>query len=58
MFVNDFFVKRARSFLKEEMKEALGIDHYWGRIKFAPGKSQIHMYMLGIYKDKAYLETF
>ena len=44
--------------MKEVMKEALGIDHYWGRVKFAPGRGQIHLHMLGIGKDRAYLNDF
>ena len=58
LFVNDFFMKRARCFMKEVMKEALGIDHYWGRVEFAPGRGQIHLHMLGIGKDRAYLNDF
>ena len=58
LFVNDFFMKRARYFMKTVMKEALGIDHYWGRIEFAPGRGQIHLHMLGIARDRAYLDAF
>ena len=58
LFVNDFFMKRAKSFMKEVMKGALGIDHYWGRVEFVPGRGQIHIHMLGIAKDRAYLDGF
>ena len=58
LFVNDFFMKRAQCFMKEVMKEALGIEHYWGRVEFAPGRGQIHIHMLGIAKDRAYLDAF
>ena len=58
LFVNDFFMKRLRKFMKEVMKEALGIEHYWGRVEFAPGRGQIHVHMLGIAKNKAYLNDF
>ena len=51
-------MKRAHCFIKEVMKEAHGIDYYWGRIEFAPGRGQIHMHMLGIGKDRAYLNDF
>ena len=44
--------------MKEVMKEALGIEHYWGRVEFAPGRGQIHVHMLGIAKNKAYLNDF
>ena len=40
------------------LNDALGIDHYWGRVEFAPGRGQIHLYMLGIAKDMAYLNYF
>jgi hypothetical protein len=31
------FMKRAKSFMATVVKKALGIDHYWGRVGFAPG---------------------
>ena len=58
LFVNDFFMKRARSFMSTVLKDALDIDHYWGRVEFAPGRGQIHLHMLGIAKDEAYLNDF
>ena len=58
LFVNDFFMKRAKSFMKHVVNEALGIEHYWGRVEFAPGRGQIHLHMLGIEKNKAYLQDF
>ena len=53
-----FFMKRAQSFMKNVLSKALGIEHYWGRVEFAPGRDQIHLHMLGIAKKKAYLEDF
>jgi len=58
LFVNNFFMKRARSFMNTVLKDALGIEHYWGRVEFAPVRGQIHLHMLGIAKDKAYLNDF
>ena len=58
LFVNDFFVKRSKCFLKTVVKEALGIEHYWGRIEFAPGRGQIHLHLIAIAKDRAYLDSF
>ena len=58
LYVNDFFMKRSKSFLKTVVKEALGIEHYWGRIEFAPGRGQIHLHLIAIAKDKAYLDDF
>mgnify|MGYP003893725311 CR=1 FL=1 len=58
LFVNDFFMKRAKKFLDTVVKEALGIEHYWGRIEFAPGRGQIHFHLLAIAKGRAYLDDF
>ena len=58
LFVNDFFMKREKSFIKNVMNKALGIEHYWGRVEFAPGRGQIHLHVLGIAKNKAYLKDF
>jgi len=58
LFVNDFFMKRAQSFIKNVLSDALGIKHYWVRVEFAPGRGQIHLHMLGIAKNKAYLNNF
>ena len=58
LFVIDFFMKRARSFMKNVLSKALGIEHYWGRVEFVPGKGQIHLHMLGIAKNKAYSKDF
>ncbi len=40
------------------VKETLGIDHYWGRVEFAPGRGAIHLHIIGIARDKAYLRAF
>ena len=40
------------------LKDALGIEHYWGRAEFAPGRGQIHLHMLGIAKDMAHSKVF
>jgi len=58
LYVNEFFMKRAKCFMKTVVKEALGIQHYWGRVEFAPGRGQIHLHMLGIAEDRAYLDDF
>ncbi len=58
LFANDFFMKRAQSFMSTVLKDALGIEHYWGRVEFAPGRGQIHLHMLSIAKHKAYLNDF
>ena len=51
-------MKRDWSSINNVLKDALGIVHYWGRVKFAAGRGQIHLHMLGIAKDKADLKDF
>ncbi len=58
LFVNEFFMKRANLFMKTVMKDALQIDHYWGRVEFAPGRGTIHLHVVAIAKDRAYLQDF
>ena len=58
MYVNKFFMMRANKFMETVVKEALRIEHYWGRVEFAPGRGQIHLHILGIAKDRAYLDKF
>ncbi len=58
LYVNEFFMKRAKPFMATVVKEALGIDHYWGRVEFAPGRGAIHLHIIGIAQDKAYLRAF
>ncbi len=40
------------------LKDALGIEHYWGQVEFAPGRGQMHLHMISIAKDKVYLNHF
>ena len=58
VYVNEFFMKRARIFLDTVAKEVMGIEHYWARVEFAPGRGQIHLHLLGIGRDKSYLLDF
>eukprot|EP00984_Skeletonema_dohrnii_P009260 scaffold3532_cov117-Skeletonema_dohrnii-CCMP3373.AAC.1 len=58
LYVNDFFMKRSKVFLDTVVKNAMGIEHYWARVEFAPGRGQIHLHLLGIGKDKSYLYDF
>ena len=58
LYVNEFFMKRAKSYMATVVKKALGIEHYWGRVEFAPGRGAIHLHIIGIAQDKAYLRNF
>ncbi len=51
-------MKRGNSFMKTVMKKALQIDHYWGRVEFAPSRGAIHLHIVAIAKNKAYLQEF
>ena len=44
--------------MKNVLSKPLGIKHYWGRVKFALGRGQIHLHMLGIATNKAYFKVF
>ena len=55
---NQFFMIQAKTFMSGVVKKCLGIEHYWGRVEFASGRGAIHLYMLGIAKDRAYLYDF
>ncbi len=58
LYVNEFFMKRAKSFMATVVKKALGIDHYWGKVEFASGRGAIHLHIIGIARGKAYLRAF
>jgi hypothetical protein len=58
LYLNEFFMKRAKSFMGTVVKKALGIEHYWGRVEFAPGRGDIHLHIIGIARDKVYLQEF
>ncbi len=40
------------------VKTALGIEHYWGSVEFAPEHGATHIHIAAIAKDMAYLEDF
>ena len=48
--VQEYFQKKAESYLATVGHEHLGIQHYWGRYEFAKSRGQIHMHLLGITK--------
>jgi hypothetical protein len=58
LFVNEYFMRRAKSFMATVIKTALGIEHYWGRVEFAPGRGAIHLHIVAIANDMAYLQDF
>jgi hypothetical protein len=58
LYVNKFFMKRAKPFMGTVFKKALGILHYWGRVEYAPGRGAINLHSIGIASDKGYLRDF
>jgi hypothetical protein len=40
------------------VKNALQTEHYWGRGEFAPGRGAIHLHLVAIAKNRAYLQDF
>lgn len=58
LYVNQYFMRRAKEFMDGYAREVLGIEHYWGRVEFASGRGQIHLHILCIAKNKAYLQDF
>jgi hypothetical protein len=58
LYVNQYFMKRANEFMDGYARDVLGIEYYWGRVEFAAGRGQIHLHILGIAKNKAYLHDF
>jgi len=40
------------------MKNSLQIEHYWGRVEFSPDRRAIHLHVVAIAKNRAYLQDF
>jgi len=58
LYVNQYFMKRAKIFLDIFARDVMDLEYYWGRVEFASGRGQIHLHILGIAKGKAYLTNF
>ncbi len=57
LFVNEYFMRRAKSSMATVIKTALRIEHYWDRVEFVPGSGAIH-HIVAIANDMAYLQDF
>ena len=57
-YVNEYFLQRLKRFIDCFARDLLDLEYYWGRVKFSPGCSAIHVHLLAIAKDKAYLNDF
>ena len=51
LVVQEYFQARVETWLKTVGKEIFGIEHYWVRFEFAPGRGQIHAHLLAISRD-------
>ena len=49
--VQEYFQKRVVLWLETAGKELFGIDHYWVRYEFAPGRGQIHAHLFAMSED-------
>ena len=58
LYVNQFFMNRAKIFMDSFARTSSGIEHYWGRVEFSGGRGQIHIHLFGIAKHKGYLPAF
>jgi len=58
LYVNQYFMKRANKFMDGYARDVIGVEYYWRRVEFAVGRGQIHLHILGIEKNKAYLHDF
>jgi hypothetical protein len=58
LYVNEFFYEACQFVHEDSYEKALQIEHYWGRVDFAPGTGAIHLHIVAIAKNKAYLQKF
>jgi hypothetical protein len=49
--VQEYFQQRVVLWLETVGKKVFGIEHYWVRYEFAPGRGQIHAHLLAIPKN-------
>ena len=57
LLVSEFFMIRGTFFIEIILKKMIDLEYYWGRVEFAPGRGQIHLHLLAIMKNKAYLQS-
>ena len=48
----------AKTFMDQFARNVLLVEYYWGWVEFASGRGQNHLYLLGIAKEKGYLNDF
>jgi len=50
--IQEFFQNRVETFLETTGKTLFGIEHYWVRYEFTPGRGQIHAHLLVISNER------
>ena len=50
--VQEYFQERVKTWLETVGKTIFGIEHYWVRYEFAPGRGQIHAHLLAITRNQ------
>ncbi len=58
LFVKEYFMRRAKYFMATVIKMAHGIELYWGHVEFVLGRGAIHLHIVAIANDMAYLQDF
>ena len=50
--IQEYFQRRVETYLNTVGSALLGIEHYWVRYEFAPGRGQIHAHLVATSKDR------
>ena len=50
--VQEYFQLRFHAWMNSCGKNIFGIEHWWGRFEFTPGRGQIHIHFLAIRKNQ------
>ena len=53
--VQEYFQKRVDIWINSVGRAIFGIEHWWGRFEFTPGRGQIHIHFIAIRKDQSIL---
>ena len=54
--IQEYFQRRVEIWLETVGDKVFGIEHYWVRYEFAPGRGQIHAHLLAIPRDQTIYE--
>jgi hypothetical protein len=54
--VQEYFQVRVELWIATVGKAVFGIEHWWGRFEFTPGRGQIHIHLLAVRRDQSILK--